>query len=165
MQLWQEADSPYLPHQCLMIDMYDWISLTSFEYSDQKTLFQFYFYFVKSVVLFLWKYEICLWSLIMTENYTLLFHGQWAPFHAVTATPLLVAFELLLCIYLQHSYGTQRTPWMHNHQKILLGCLLNHFIYNNYFFVLTFLFGMGISLVNWSLSHWIESSGSFFKTE
>ncbi|KAJ9708110.1 hypothetical protein PVL29_000259 [Vitis rotundifolia] len=30
---------------------------------------------------------------------------HWAPFHAVTATPMLVAFELLLCIYLQHSYA------------------------------------------------------------
>ncbi|KAM6548175.1 hypothetical protein CsatB_019851 [Cannabis sativa] len=27
---------------------------------------------------------------------------NWAPFHAVLATPLLVAFELLLCIYLQN---------------------------------------------------------------
>ncbi|RRT62575.1 hypothetical protein B296_00000692 [Ensete ventricosum] len=25
---------------------------------------------------------------------------QWAPCHAVVATPLLIAFELLLCIYL-----------------------------------------------------------------
>ena len=30
---------------------------------------------------------------------------QWAPCHAVVATPLLVAFELLLCIYLESSYG------------------------------------------------------------
>ncbi|XAR65385.1 hypothetical protein NMG60_11009496 [Bertholletia excelsa] len=30
---------------------------------------------------------------------------QWAPFHAVVATPLLVAFELLLCIYLESSYA------------------------------------------------------------
>ncbi|KAL3501647.1 hypothetical protein ACH5RR_036096 [Cinchona calisaya] len=27
---------------------------------------------------------------------------HWVPFHAVMATPLLVAFELLLCIYLEN---------------------------------------------------------------
>ncbi|MCI09492.1 baculoviral IAP repeat-containing protein, partial [Trifolium medium] len=32
-------------------------------------------------------------------------HGrQWAPCHSVIATPLLVAFELLLCIHLGSSY-------------------------------------------------------------
>nr|VDC63754.1 unnamed protein product [Brassica rapa] len=31
---------------------------------------------------------------------------HWAPCHAVVATPLLVAFELLLCIYLESSYGS-----------------------------------------------------------
>lgn len=30
---------------------------------------------------------------------------RWAPFHAVMAMPLLVAFELLLCIYLESSYA------------------------------------------------------------
>ncbi|XP_052185597.1 uncharacterized protein LOC127797103 isoform X2 [Diospyros lotus] len=30
---------------------------------------------------------------------------RWAPFHALMATPLLVAFELLLCIYLDSSYA------------------------------------------------------------
>lgn len=30
---------------------------------------------------------------------------HWAPCHAVVATPLLVAFELLLCIYLEGIYG------------------------------------------------------------
>ncbi|CAL2232188.1 unnamed protein product [Prunus armeniaca] len=29
---------------------------------------------------------------------------NWAPFHAVMATPLLVAFELMLCIYLESRY-------------------------------------------------------------
>ncbi|KAM1102451.1 hypothetical protein ACFX2I_011087 [Malus domestica] len=29
---------------------------------------------------------------------------NWAPFHAVMATPLLVSFELMLCIYLQSRY-------------------------------------------------------------
>ncbi|XP_002511976.2 uncharacterized protein LOC8286742 [Ricinus communis] len=29
---------------------------------------------------------------------------HWAPCHAVVATPLLIAFELLLCIYLESSY-------------------------------------------------------------
>lgn len=33
-------------------------------------------------------------------------HGrQWAPYHAVMATPLLISFELLLCIFLQKSYA------------------------------------------------------------
>ncbi|XP_010523403.1 PREDICTED: uncharacterized protein LOC104801757 isoform X2 [Tarenaya hassleriana] len=31
---------------------------------------------------------------------------HWAPFHAVMATPLLVAFELLLCVHLEDKYGT-----------------------------------------------------------
>ncbi|XP_043698396.1 uncharacterized protein LOC122649099 [Telopea speciosissima] len=30
---------------------------------------------------------------------------HWAPCHAIVATPLLVAFELLLCIYLESIYG------------------------------------------------------------
>lgn len=30
---------------------------------------------------------------------------QWAPCHAIVATPLLIAFELLLCIYLESLYG------------------------------------------------------------
>ncbi|KAG5392547.1 hypothetical protein IGI04_022510 [Brassica rapa subsp. trilocularis] len=40
---------------------------------------------------------------------------HWAPCHAVVATPLLVAFELLLCIYLESSYdyvgGHYKTSW------------------------------------------------------
>ncbi|CAA0825599.1 Transmembrane Fragile-X-F-associated protein [Striga hermonthica] len=33
-------------------------------------------------------------------------HGRyWAPFHAIVATPLLVAFELLLCVHLEKSYA------------------------------------------------------------
>lgn len=35
--------------------------------------------------------------------------GQWAPCHAVVATPLLIAFELLLCIYLETRYGTHQS--------------------------------------------------------
>ncbi|KAL2546355.1 Transmembrane Fragile-X-F-associated protein [Forsythia ovata] len=32
-------------------------------------------------------------------------HGRhWAPFHAIVATPLLVAFELLLCVHLERRY-------------------------------------------------------------
>lgn len=34
-----------------------------------------------------------------------LFFLQWAPCHAIVATPLLIAFELLLCIYLESLYG------------------------------------------------------------
>lgn len=33
------------------------------------------------------------------------FFEQWAPCHAVVAMPLLVAFELLLCIHLESIYG------------------------------------------------------------
>ncbi|KAL3613203.1 hypothetical protein CASFOL_042952 [Castilleja foliolosa] len=33
-------------------------------------------------------------------------HGRyWAPFHAIVATPLLIAFELLLCVHLERSYA------------------------------------------------------------
>ncbi|KAL3831035.1 hypothetical protein ACJIZ3_019837 [Penstemon smallii] len=33
-------------------------------------------------------------------------HGRhWAPFHAIVATPLLIAFELLLCVRLERSYA------------------------------------------------------------
>ncbi|KAJ0237570.1 Transmembrane Fragile-X-F-associated protein [Hirschfeldia incana] len=35
---------------------------------------------------------------------------HWAPCHAVVATPLLVAFELLLCIYLESSYAGTWPP-------------------------------------------------------
>ncbi|GAA0185161.1 hypothetical protein LIER_32449 [Lithospermum erythrorhizon] len=31
---------------------------------------------------------------------------HWAPCHAVVAAPLLIAFELLLCIYLESTYVT-----------------------------------------------------------
>nr|GEU71942.1 transmembrane fragile-X-F-associated protein [Tanacetum cinerariifolium] len=32
-------------------------------------------------------------------------HGRhWAPFHAIVATPLLIAFELLLCVFLESIY-------------------------------------------------------------
>ncbi|KAL8533425.1 hypothetical protein ACS0TY_009708 [Phlomoides rotata] len=33
-------------------------------------------------------------------------HGRyWAPFHAIVATPLLIAFELLLCVHLEKRYA------------------------------------------------------------
>ncbi|KAG6625275.1 transmembrane protein 185-like [Carya illinoinensis] len=35
---------------------------------------------------------------------------HWALCHAIVATPLLIAFELLLCIYLESVYGKQLTP-------------------------------------------------------
>nr|KAJ0218042.1 hypothetical protein LSAT_V11C300133800 [Lactuca sativa] len=38
-------------------------------------------------------------------------HGRdWAPCYAVVATPLLIAFELLLCIYLENSHVTKPPP-------------------------------------------------------
>jgi hypothetical protein len=43
--------------------------------------------------------------MICTDVFMIPFGLQWAPCHAVVATPLLVAFELLLCIYLESSYG------------------------------------------------------------
>jgi len=33
------------------------------------------------------------------------FGVQWAPCHAIVSTPLLIAFELLLCVYLETAYG------------------------------------------------------------
>nr|KAJ0190307.1 hypothetical protein LSAT_V11C800428110 [Lactuca sativa] len=35
---------------------------------------------------------------------------DWEPCHAVVATPLLIAFELLLCIYLENSHVTKPPP-------------------------------------------------------
>lgn len=35
------------------------------------------------------------------------FLEQWAPYHAIMATPLFVSFELLLCLYLDRTYGMQ----------------------------------------------------------
>ncbi|KAG6425249.1 hypothetical protein SASPL_115676 [Salvia splendens] len=33
-------------------------------------------------------------------------HGRhWAPFHAIVAAPLLIAFELLLCVHLEKRYA------------------------------------------------------------
>jgi hypothetical protein len=43
--------------------------------------------------------------MICTDVFMIPFGLQWAPCHAVVATPLLVAFELLLCIYLESSYA------------------------------------------------------------
>ncbi|KAJ0571162.1 putative transmembrane Fragile-X-F-associated protein [Helianthus annuus] len=38
-------------------------------------------------------------------------HGrEWAPCHSVVATPLLIAFELLLCIFLENSYVSKPPP-------------------------------------------------------
>ncbi|GMP33111.1 hypothetical protein CsSME_00006575 [Camellia sinensis var. sinensis] len=38
-------------------------------------------------------------------------HGRnWAPCHTIIATPLLIAFELLLCIYLESIYGRESAP-------------------------------------------------------
>ncbi|KAL0701685.1 hypothetical protein Bca4012_057807 [Brassica carinata] len=34
----------------------------------------------------------------------------WAPCHAIVATPLLVAFELLLCVYLESAHDAARWP-------------------------------------------------------
>ncbi|KAK3041289.1 hypothetical protein RJ639_001391, partial [Escallonia herrerae] len=39
------------------------------------------------------------------DRHCTLFHWQWAPSHAIAAMPLLVAFELLLCISLESSYA------------------------------------------------------------
>ena len=61
-----------------------------------------------------------------------LFLGQWAPCHAIVATPLLVAFELLLCIYLESVYGKQLMPCycfltIGNWQLVLM--LSSYFVY------------------------------------
>ena len=37
--------------------------------------------------------------------------GQWAPCHAIVATPLLIAFELLLCTYLESVNGIEPTVY------------------------------------------------------
>lgn len=42
------------------------------------------------------------WSSFLTKIFPF---WQWAPCHAIVATPLLIAFELLLCIYLESIYG------------------------------------------------------------
>ncbi|KAL6570995.1 hypothetical protein OROGR_000545 [Orobanche gracilis] len=35
-------------------------------------------------------------------------HGRyWAPFHAIVATPLLIAFELLVCVHLERNYALE----------------------------------------------------------
>jgi len=40
---------------------------------------------------------------------------QWAPFHSVMATPLLVAFEILLCVHLEDKYGIFHDFYSLNH--------------------------------------------------
>ena len=37
---------------------------------------------------------------------------QWAPCHSIVAAPLLIAFELLLCIYLESIRGRVRIHWV-----------------------------------------------------
>lgn len=39
--------------------------------------------------------------------------AQWSPCHSVVAVPLLIAFELLLCCYLDTQEGN--LPWWHTH--------------------------------------------------
>ncbi|KAK4395784.1 hypothetical protein Sango_1732700 [Sesamum angolense] len=41
-----------------------------------------------------------------SDDWTIVMIIEWAPCHAVVAMPLLVAFELLLCIYLESIYST-----------------------------------------------------------
>lgn len=48
------------------------------------------------------------------------FYGQWAPCHSIMATPLLVAFEMLLCIHLESIYGMEVLSW-NSHIQILYG--------------------------------------------
>jgi hypothetical protein len=40
---------------------------------------------------------------------------HWAPFHSVMATPLLVAFEILLCVHLEDKYGIFHDFYSLNH--------------------------------------------------
>ncbi|CAL0307149.1 unnamed protein product [Lupinus luteus] len=80
----------------------------------------FLFCFTLLLVLKLDHYVFCSWWIIFLPLWV--FHGvvargrfslpapsaprnrHWAPCHAVVATPLIIAFELLLCIYLESLY-------------------------------------------------------------
>lgn len=91
--LLHEEGSHCLHHLCLMIVMYNfrtWVFL--------KTCF--------SVTLFCFQ-TLCsvLFSWLDTNSVLYFCSQQWAPCHAIVATPLLIAFELLLCVYLESVDG------------------------------------------------------------
>lgn len=60
----------------------------------------------KNFFLFLWT----LIKFVVKFEMRFIFLGQWAPCHAIVATPLLIAFELLLCTYLESVYGMYEDP-------------------------------------------------------
>ncbi|KAL6529254.1 hypothetical protein OROGR_014877 [Orobanche gracilis] len=48
-------------------------------------------------------------------------HGRyWAPFHAIVATPLLIMFELLLCVHLERNYERMCRPLMPREEKNII---------------------------------------------
>lgn len=51
--------------------------------------------------------------LLNTRSLVCCLYMQWAPCHSVVATPLLLAFEMLLCIYLHTRSGTNHHNPMH----------------------------------------------------
>lgn len=71
-------------------------------------------------MLTLWA-RIWIWSIFA---YCFLILLQWAPCHAVVATPLLIAFELLLCIYLESVHGMHPVPYhcFHYYLGVLINC-------------------------------------------
>ncbi|KAG6534143.1 hypothetical protein ZIOFF_008027 [Zingiber officinale] len=65
---------------------------------DKSLSFCWWFVFVP-----LWLFHVAIARHRFSLPAPLLPHGrQWAPCHAVVATPLLVSFELLICIYLEN---------------------------------------------------------------
>ncbi|CAH1445072.1 unnamed protein product [Lactuca virosa] len=83
MLLLPEEDSHYLHHQFPMSVMYYLFLFLPFHHHFSFTL---------------------IWN-----TFSLSFM-QWEPCHAVVATPLLIAFELLLFIYLENSHVTKPPP-------------------------------------------------------
>ncbi|XP_074587646.1 uncharacterized protein LOC141843489 [Curcuma longa] len=68
---------------------------------DKSLSFSWWFVFVP-----LWLFHVAVARHRFSLPAPLLPHGrQWAPCHAVVATPLLVSFELLICIYLENIDG------------------------------------------------------------
>lgn len=64
-----------------------------------------YYYIAFFPLMMLWWINLPYWIALL---------WQWAPCHAVIATPLLIAFELLLCIYLESLYGMLSS--LHNYE-------------------------------------------------